>query len=338
MQIVYRVANLSDTDREQLTRRVEKKRTKIERMCGRAHNDTTVLRVNARQLGHPPKVRVALSLSLRQRVLFSERMEEDALTALDRAVEALIEELRTHRATVIRERLRRRNVRLTEDLEKARPYLREQARLEDREAFDDRLRPLLRDLYSLAIDELRVRQVAGELDPGDLEPSDLVNDVVVRAYEAFRQGNVPEAIWPWLVSLLALALDEETRKCASEPSINPARHFDDEIPENDPRLDVSLLGDEALEFYQPDDQFHLEDILPDVELPDPAALLSAREQMRIVHRALKSLPRQQRQAFLLHADGFDEVEIGMVQHRPPAEILRDIQATRRKILDILNAP
>lgn len=337
MQIVYRVANLSDADRDQLTRRVEKKRAKIERLCGRAHDGTTVLRVNARQLGHPPKVRVALSLSLRQRVLFAERREMDALTALDRAVDALVEELRTHRATVIRERLRRRNVRLTQDLEKARPYLREQARLEDREAFDDRLRPLLRDLYSLAIDELRVRQVAGELDPGALEPSDLVNEVVVRAYEAFRQSNVPEALWPWLVSLLTTALDEETRKHASEPAINPARHFDDEISENDPRLDVSLLGDEALEFYQPDDQFHLEDVLPDVELPDPAALLSAREQMRIVHRALKTLPRSQRQAFLLHADGFDDVEIGMVQNRQPAEIQRDIEATRRKILDILNA-
>ncbi len=332
MQITTATSGLTDLEREFITKDIEKKRGKLERTAGRAHDASAALRLSARKEGHPPVVTVTLNLALRGGALYAERADPDARTAVDRAADALLESLRAHRAALAREHLRRRHTHAEEHLAEARPELAKSATMQDRKAFDARLRPLLGTLYTLAVRELRQRQVAGELAPGALDPAEVLDEVVVRAYDSFRQGNMQPPIRAKLAALLNQFLDEIIRERRLEPADDPAAHFDDDIPENDPRLEVSTLGDEALEFYQPDEQLHLEDILAGAEVPDPASLLSAREQMRIIHRAIKKLPRLQRQAFLLHADGFDDLEIAMLQKRSEAEVHKDVELVRTLIL------
>jgi len=336
MKIIYRLSGLTDADSEMLTRRVEKKKSKLTRVTGRAKGEAVVLRVNARKSGRPEVTRVSLSLSLRRGVLFTERSDSDPSAALDRALDALTEEIRTFRSSVFQERQRRRHRRVAEELLQAQAYLEERARRSDRASFDERLRPLLRLLYTLAVSEVRDRQVAGDLPLGAVDPVEVLDEVVARTYEAFRSDGIDPPLKTWLVSTMNTYLDEVQDTHRAEPTVASPVHLEESLPHDDP-LDVRSLGDDQLEFYQPDESLHLEDVLPDLALADPVEALSAREQMRYVYRALRQLPRRQRQAFLLHADGFDDMEIAMIQNRSEKEVGQDIRAVREIILNQLES-
>ena len=46
-------------------------------------------------------------------------------------------------------------------------------------------------------------------------------------------------------------------------------HIGDDVPETPPAEAVSTLGDEILDFYEPDEDLKLEDIIPDFDAPSP---------------------------------------------------------------------
>lgn len=334
MKVIYRINGFQESETEQIGRRVERKQKKLERVSGRTKGETVILRVNARKVGKPERARIALTLSLRRGVLFAERTDADPFNALDRALDALIQEIRSYRASAFRERQRRRHGRISEELDTAQTYLEEQARQDDRESFDARLRPLLRSLYVLAVNEVRDRQVAEELPPGAVDPVEVVDEVVAQAYEAFRRGISPRPLKTWLVGTMNAYLDKVQKTHEAEPTISSPVHIEERLGHDDP-MDVRSLGDDQLEFYHPDESLHIEDVLPDLALADPMETLSAREQMRFIHRIIRQLPRPERQAFLLHADGFDDLEIGMIQKREEKEVHRDVEKVRELILNQL---
>jgi DNA-directed RNA polymerase specialized sigma24 family protein len=246
-------------------------------------------------------------------------------------VEALIEEIRKFRASHFKEKQRRRHARVAEELEQAQPYLEEQAKLSDRGSFEERLRPLLRPMYSLAVAEVESRQTAGELNSGAVDPVEVVDEIVARAYEAFRDGSVTFPLKTWLVARMTDYLDEVSASDQANPVVNADVHLEERFEKQEP-WDAGSPGDDKLDFDYLDESLHLEDVFPDLALTNPEEVLSAREQMRFVHQILRDLPRLKRQSFLLHADGFDDVEIAMVQHRPEHEIRRNIEEVRQMIL------
>ncbi len=331
MKIVNRFTGITEAESQELVRALGKKEAKLDRLTGRAKGEEAVLRVNARRSAKLGSVRISMTLTLRRGVLFVEREHADPVTALDRASEALFEEIRSFRSSAFRERQRRRHKRIAQELELAQPYLEEQAKVSDRESFDSRLRPLLRPLYALAVHEVRDRQISGELMVGCVDPGEVVDEVVARAYEAFRSRTFTPQLKTWLVAAMHAYLDELQESLKDEPAVSSEVRLDDPVQGDDP-LNVRALGEDRLEFYQPDEALHFEDVVPDLALADPESQLSAREQMRFVHRSLRELPRQKRQAFLLHADGYDDLEISMIQKRPESEVRRDIESVRSQLL------
>lgn len=335
MKIIYRINGFSAADADQIARRVEQKKSKLVRVSGRLKGETVILRVNGRKSVKPEQAVVSLSLSLRKGVLFAERVEADPPSALDRALDALIEEIRTYRSVVSRERQRRRQGRIAEELVAAQPYLAEKAQREDREAFDARLRPLLRPIYALAVNEVRDRQMAEELPIGAIDPVEVLDEVVAQAYEAFRRNAIRQPLKTWLVAALHAYLDSVQKAQAIEPAIASSVVHLEQLVDHDDPMDVRSQGDDHLEFYQPDESLHFEDVLPDLALADPMETLSAREQMRFIHKTIRRLPRPERQSFLLHADGFDDLEIAMIQNRSENQVHADIGKVRELILSQL---
>src|SRR5512143_336214 len=119
MKIVYRFTGTTEAESQQFAHAMQKKEAKLDRLTGRVKGDEAVLRINVRRSAKPAGVRVSATLTLRRGVLFVEREHADPLTALDRAAEALFEEIRSFRSSAFRERQRRRHKRIAQELEQA---------------------------------------------------------------------------------------------------------------------------------------------------------------------------------------------------------------------------
>jgi DNA-directed RNA polymerase specialized sigma24 family protein len=74
----------------------------------------------------------------------------------------------------------------------------------------------------------------------------------------------------------------------------------------------------------------LEDLLPGSERTEVWERLEAEEQRSRLSALMATLPKQQRQALVLHQlEGFDLAEIAMVQDRPEKAMAADLEAARR---------
>ena len=69
-------------------------------------------------------------------------------------------------------------------------------------------------------------------------------------------------------------------------------------PLTPPSEEVTTLGEEILDFYQPDEALKIEDVLPDIRTPSPEEDLELRELRRCVREALNQLPKEQRRALV----------------------------------------
>jgi hypothetical protein len=62
--------------------------------------------------------------------------------------------------------------------------------------------------------------------------------------------------------------------------------IEEDMPETPPEEAVATLGDEILDFYQPDEDLKLEDLVPDAHVPTPEQILESRDLQRYVNETL----------------------------------------------------
>src|SRR5689334_24413611 len=125
----------------------------------------------------------------------------------------------------------------------------------------------LGELYDFVRHELRYREAAGDLPPGELKPSDIVDAVTLRVYRERLDRMSEEQLRGRLRELAARQIDREAARLSSEGERSV--HLEDDIPETPPEEEVQTLGEEVLYFYQPDEDLKMEDILPDLKIPTP---------------------------------------------------------------------
>ena len=138
-----------------------------------------------------------------------------------------------------------------------------------RSKFLSQARRQLRSLYRFVRHELAYRRDAGDLLSGELAVEDVVDAVMLRAYNEFAADPKRRRTAAWWIRLATEFLDTETARFTAERETT--RHLEEDIPETPPQEEVSTLGEEILDFYQPDEDWKLEDLIPDVESDDPEA-------------------------------------------------------------------
>jgi thioesterase domain-containing protein len=78
----------------------------------------------------------------------------------------------------------------------------------DREAFFDLLRPLLQNLRKHAASELTIGEAEESLRPNDLTVDDLLDEVLVAAWEKWRDRPPTQRLDAWLLQLLHEVLEK----------------------------------------------------------------------------------------------------------------------------------
>jgi RNA polymerase sigma factor (sigma-70 family) len=222
-----------------------------------------------------------------------------------------------------------------------------QSEKQSREKFFSLAGQHLERLYEFVRRRLAYFESLGDLLPGELAAEDVVDAVLLRAYHEYvnlskaseltpsevERVNEPagRVILGWLIELATKRLRSEIKRLKSER--NRAVHIEEDIPETPPVEEVSTLGDEILDFYQPDEDLKLEDIFPDGQISTPEEMTAAKEELlRCVNASLAEMPREWRRALRLrHAEGFTDAELADALRKEAPEIERILEYGRQHL-------
>ncbi len=238
--------------------------------------------------GNKELYRVGLSIHLPGRVLGVEEEGENAAAVVTEAFSELERQVLRHKARIKHEHLWKRKARRRE-LHAGKAATGTDAAVGTAEGAQpsgwfEQIEPWLDGLYDFARHEITYLKDRGDLAGDDIQPDELVDSVVVAAWE--RQAERPESLdlRGWLYRVAVELLDDEVRDHAQrERSVSMEAVVSRGYDPND---------DSIYEFYQPDELVRVEDLIGarDAEV----------EFQRHIPPVLAQLPRLWRRALLLH--------------------------------------
>ena len=257
-------------------------------------------------------------------------------SSLDQAIDGAADKLeKTLKRTLGRkDSLFKRRTRALAEFTAVDPLLQQNAELGNQEEFLTLLCPLLDHLRDHAKRELRILEINGLLPPDQVTATDLLDEVMTRAWLRFAGQPRQMSLDLWLVNLLDETLDEmikpESQLKRSLDQRNDELHSEDVPQVDDQEWWVWLLGE--------DETVSAGDAFPRGESDSAAEQVEAEELKDRVHALLGELPKARRQAFVLNVlEGYDVFEIAMLQDRPETDVHADIEAARNMLREQLPA-
>jgi RNA polymerase sigma factor (sigma-70 family) len=201
-----------------------------------------------------------------------------------------------------------------------------------RERFFSSVTQHLNRLFEFVRRQVAYFESVGDLIPGELAAEEVVDAVLLRAYRDFVREPVERPpMEDWLIQLATKQLQAEIRRRKSERRTTV--HLEEDAPETPPLEEVSTLGEEILEFYQPDEDFKLEDFFPEADVSTPEDWAAAKEELlNCVNASLAGMPREWRRALRLHhAGGLTLAELAEALQKSEPEIERVLEYARRHL-------
>jgi RNA polymerase sigma factor (sigma-70 family) len=167
----------------------------------------------------------------------------------------------------------------------------------DREAFFAQLSRHLSGLYRYAQHLLRYHEALGDLPPGQITVEDVVDTAVLGAYRRLGNAAADDDLRNCLVSISRGYVQTEVARSAARRDLTVSK--EDDLPETAPEEEVSRLGEEIFDFFEPDEDLKVEDVVPDLDVPDPEQAAETAEWQQCVNAAIAGLPAQWRTALVL---------------------------------------
>ena len=274
----------------------------------------------ARRLYH-----VSLTCDVPGRMLAAQEERHNAEEAVREAFTEIERQLEKHKETLSHSYLYRRPARR----EALRNIRAEAVAAEERkrELFSALAERHLKQLYNFVRREIAYRQAAGDLPPGEVTAEDAVDSTLLQAYREFVKDPAEREIKSWLIGLAVDEVEAEVKRSKAERA--GSVRIEEDIPETPRTEEVSTLGDEIMDFYQPDEDQKLEDIIPDLRAPTPEQILESRELQRYINRTLGALPRVWRRDFILHhVEGAPVAEIARMTKQTESEVEGNLEYAR----------
>jgi len=187
----------------------------------------------------------------------------------------------------------------------------------------------LESLAAFVRHQIAYLEAVGDLAAGELTADDVIDEVLLRAHREFD-----ETVDAATLDRRLTALARETLAAAVKRSRVWRRRarLETDVPDVPPREWVTTLGEERLEFWEPDEDLKLEDLVPDLDAPTAEDAVARRELRECVQAALAGLPRQWRQALLLrHVEGLTGAQLARAVGTPMPELHRILDHARHYV-------
>jgi ribosomal subunit interface protein len=270
---------------------------------------------------------VSLTLDVPGKTLATKEERYDLEATLKDAFAEIERQLKEYKSRLRREHLWKRLAKREEIREMKAVAASEEQRT--RETFFALVSPQLKKLNHFIRHVIRYSESTGELVPGELDAEDVTDAALVRAYREFLRGYPQQEIRSWLIRLAMDVLDAEVSVLKQDHEM---LHLEEDIPETPPALEVSTLGEEIFDFYQPDEDLKFEDIVYDMEAPTPEEQVENKELRRIVRGLLAQMPDEWRRAVVLRGlRGRTEKQVAEAFGKSEEEVGRILERARESL-------
>ena len=272
------------------------------------------------------RYRVSILLNVPGRTLVAKEEGHKAEQAIREAVDELERQLNKHLSYVRQEPLWKRPVRraaiqpqrLKEEIELNRE--------EKQKWLRDQIHADLQRLYSFVRREIAALLAGGDLRPNQVKVEDVVDAVIERALSEADRRPPGLDVNPWLLKLSLEYLDAEVARLKKERASRVHIKEKEEVPASPVAEGVDTQRDEIFEFYRPDEDLRLEDLVPHPCVPTPQQVNESRDLQRYVNRTLAEMPQAWRRAFVLrHVEGLSEGEVARVLDMTDDEVEQDLE-------------
>jgi DNA-directed RNA polymerase specialized sigma24 family protein/ribosome-associated translation inhibitor RaiA len=252
--------------------------------------------------------------------------DKDPRTALDDVVDLLAAEIKRHKERVRKDYIFKRKVRPHNNISAAGPQTVRRPIPDDRARFMRLIRPLLPSLRDHIRRELNVLELENVVHRNELSVTELMDEVLARAWQHFAEYPRKQPIKNWLVDILHDTL-EDLIKQEPRPHESMEEQVDETLPSEEPQVDEQEWWEWLVGYEDP------------LELGDYIARLkdagigerfdSADDLNHIFSLVSELLPPLQRQAFILNVlEEFDPFEIAIIQNRRESEVWDDIEMAK----------
>jgi RNA polymerase sigma factor (sigma-70 family) len=253
---------------------------------------------------------------------------------VDEVIEELVRQIARHKADVRKEHLRCRRQRQLVDQHIAMPFLQADFENHRTPAFFILLKPLLNSVRDHAQRELKILELEDTIPIGEVTADDLVDDVLVAAWEAFDERPRHTPLDVWLMGILHERLNELQQQFSDVRLSIPVEHASAEELDTDID-DLNFWLSQGLE---PAAEATLEDVIQDEASDDWWRKLETKDQHEQLMRFLQRLPKHERQAFMLsEVEGFESSEIGFALDRSEKDIAKDVERARSELRAMIEA-
>ena len=257
-------------------------------------------------------------------VQFSHQLLFAALDGLADKLLAVSHKYKRQSAKFVRKHRRQQ---ISDDIVSAQPLLVSDKKADRKISFFRTIRPLLGFLERQARNEIKIHELEGALSPGQVEPVDIVNEVVVLAWENFDKNKKELPLELWLIHLLHEILDKAALngQFVSLDQRFPLAEIDST---NEPDWFEEVLG------YQED--LSLAELLPEYDQTDAWEQLDDLDRTLHFYNVLQKLPLFQRQAYLLNAlNEYSPTDVAGIQGRDVKKVEDDIQKGAEAVRDYM---
>ena len=289
----------------------------LESKIAAADDEPTELRIAVCQGEDPVVWEVRAALHVDTRTLDARSTSGKMERALDKVLHILAEKL---------DRLDEEPIAAApgeETLHDVIPLLQQARQSGQSKAFLSHLVPLVSSVQVYARRELHLRQIEDDLPSEQITVADVLDEVIVRAWEKFPRRPETLPIELWLVGLVDEVLAQPDRPVVNESLDEPEEAATGELREAWRDEWIARIDDETTSAAE---------LLPGVASADDWDDYAADGKHLKLAEMLAQLPRDRRQAFILHAaNGFGADEIADFQDRSKDAVVEDIALAKQTI-------
>ena len=298
---------------EVLKRLIDRHANKVEKILPTFTSRDLDLHISLERLPRGRQYHTVLVMTMPQKQIRVERMENNPATSVLRAFDELLRRIKKFKSQLNRESFwKKEPVSASTETRTYKTRILENAINQNLDKIENYIRR-----------EILHRTLIEDIPIGLLQARALVDDVFLEVNS--RVMDRPEALPldQWMLQVARRVLNSRFLE------FRAAR----EEVHSEERADTSSRwDDEDLNFYQPDEVLSLEDLIRDEHSVDPERLLAQEEAKDELQKAIASLPHVVREPFVLFAlEGLNSDEVAMILDRSPREIVQDVETARLEL-------
>ena len=166
--------------------------------------------------------------------------------------------------------------------------------------------------------ELEYHDALDDLSANEIDPYDIIDQAILAVLEEKPNASLKldKRLRTKILEILHRTVADLEERERRETSL------EDNVQDPAEEAGFRTLSEHVLDFWQPDQDLTMADVIPDEQVPTPAEIEDMKERQADIYKALGAMPQEWREDFVLFA----------VEHWKPAEIAewRSIPALKVK--------